>query len=1050
MLDLIVHWSLRNRFLVLLGTVALTGLGAVALHNLAIDAFPDTTPVQVQINTVAPALAPEEVERQITFPVEQALGGLPGLETLRSISKFGLFQVVVVFRDGTDIYFARQQVAERLSTVELPPGIGRPKMGPIATGLGEVLHYAVTGENRSLDELRTIHDWVIRPALRTVPGVAEINSWGGMEKQYQVRIDPQKLLKHGLSFQQVAEAVRENNLNVGGGDLRLSGETLLVHGVAATRTVDEICGIVITAKDGVPIRVADVAEVQTGHEIRRGAATANGKGEIVLGLGFMLMGENSHDVTRRLLAKLDEIRPILPPGVEVKKLYDRTELVDHVIDTVRTNLFEGGLLVIAVLFLFLGNLRAGLIVALAIPLSMLFAFSGMWRFAIAGSLLSLGALDFGLVVDSSVVLVENVVSHLAHDRCGPRDKREVVADAAIEVRRPTLFGELIIMTVYLPILTLEGVEGKLFRPMALTVIFALAGSLIFSLTLMPVLCSLVLPRRLHEREPLLIRLAARVYRPILHAALYHRIAVLGGAVAALGAAVIIARGLGADFIPRLSEGAIGGNIFRLAGVDINEANRLNTSFERTVLAKFPDEVQNVWCRCGVAEVATDPMGIEETDFFIALKPRSQWRPEIESQDKLMKLIEKEVDNVPGQKLSFSQPIEQRVNEMTTGSRFDVVVKLYGDDFAVLLEKGETVEKVLKAAGGADISTEQVTGQPVLQIRVRQNQLARYGVPARQVLDLIESLGSKPLGEVVEGQLRFPLVVRLPERFRASPKAVGDIPVAAPGGELLPLSALATIQTVEAPAKIGREWGQRRIAIQCNVRHRDQAGFVADVRRQLASQLKLPPGRYRWEIGGQFENLERARTRLLIVVPAALLIIFTLLYTTYGRIWDSLRVFSGVPFAAVGGVIALWARDMPFSISAGVGFIALSGVSVLGDMVLVSRVRQLLDRGLGIRQAVEEAAMTRLRPVLMTGLVASFGFLPMALSHGMGAEVQRPLATVVIGGVVSSTLLTLLVLPVLYTLVGGGRVTTTSAEPSVNGEMTHSPKTTDAAVEPMSS
>src|SRR5262245_48221431 len=862
MLDAIVCWSLRNRFLVLFGTVALTALGAVALHNLAIDAFPDTTPVQVQINTVAAALAPEEVERQITFPVEQSLAGLPGLETLRSISKFGLSQVVVIFRDGTDIYFARQQVAERLSTAELPPGIARPKMGPIATGLGEVLHYAVTGKDKPLDELRTVHDWMIKPALRTVPGVAEINSWGGLEKQYQIRIDPQKLIQHGLTFQQVAEAVQANNLNVGGGDLRLAGEALLVQGVAVTRTVDELRNIVITAKEGVSIRVADVAEVQTGHEIRRGAATANGKGEIVLGLGFMLMGENSHDVTHRLNAKLEEIRPTLPPGIEVVKLYDRTELVDHVIGTVRNNLFEGGLLVVAVLFIFLGNLRAGLIVALAIPLSMLFAFSGMWRFAIAGSLLSLGALDFGLVVDSSVVLVENVVRHLAHDRGSPRDKRDVVAEAAIEVRRPTLFGELIIMTVYLPILTLEGVEGKLFRPMALTVIFALLGSLIFSLTLMPVLCSLFLPRRLRDRDPLVIRAATHMYRPILHAALYHRVAVLGFALVALLAGIIVARGLKSEFIPRLSEGAIAGNVIRLAGTDIYEAIRLNTSFEKTVLAEFPDEVETVWCRCGVGEVATDPMGIELTDFFIALKPRHLWK-KATTQAELMKLMEKELSDIPGQKLTFSQPIEQRVHEMTTGSKTDVVVKLFGDDFAVLLDQADDVEKIFKAAQGSDISTEQVTGQPVLQIKVRQDRLARYGVPARQVLDLIEALGSKPLGEVVEGQWRFPLVIRLPERLRANPKAVGEIPVVAPGGELVPLGHLATIQTIEAPSTITREWGQRRVAIQCNVRERDQGGFVADVRRQLAEKLKLPPGRYRWEIGGQFENLERARTRALV-------------------------------------------------------------------------------------------------------------------------------------------------------------------------------------------
>ena len=1023
MLDFVIRWSLRHRLIVLLATVGLVAAGFLSLRALPIDAFPDTTPAQVQINTVAPALAPEEVERQLTVIVEQSLAGLPGLEQLRSISKFGLSQVVATFRDGTDIFFARQLVAERLSTVELPPGISRPRMGPVTTGLGEVFHYAVTGRGQTLDDLRTTQDWIIKPALRTVPGVAEINSWGGLERQYQVRIDPLRLLKHGVTFQQVIDALQANNLSVGGGDLTRAGEGFLVHGIALSRSLEDLRGIVITAKDGAALKVGDVAEVQLGQEIRRGAVTADGRGEVVLGLGFMLMGENSHDVTHRLREKLAEVRPTLPPGVEVEILYDRTELVDHVIDTVRSNLFEGGLLVVAVLFLFLGNLRAGLIVALAIPLSLLTAFTGMVRFSIAGSLLSLGALDFGLVVDSSVVLVENVVRHLAHGDAVGRDKREVIADAAVEVRKPTLFGELIIIIVYLPILTLEGVEGKLFRPMALTVVFALLGSLVFSLTLMPVLCSLLLPRKLREREPWLIRLARRIYRPLLHLALSQQMAVLGLAVAALIAGIIIFRGLGSEFVPRLSEGAIAGSAVRLAGTDIHESIRLNSAMERKLLAEFPNEIAHVWHRIGTAEVATDPMGVELTDIFIALKPRAQWSDKVptKTQAELLSLIEAELAGVPGQKLSFSQPIELRMNEMTTGARADLAVKIIGDDLELLAAKAAEVEQVLRTVPGcADAGAEQVIGQPVVQITVRPDQLARFGVPAKQVLDLVEALGSRVVGEVVEGQLRFPLVVRLPERLRADPGAIGRAVVASPNGEQVPIDRLTNIAIVDGPSTITREWGQRRVAVQCNIRGRDAGGFVAEAERRVRDQVTLPKGRYRLEFGGQFEHLIRARQRLFIVVPIALGLIFGLLYLTYNRFLDALRVFTGVPFAAVGGLVALWVRDMPLSISAAVGFIALSGVSVLGDMVLVTTVRQLIEAGLPQKPAVEQAALTRLRPVLMTALVAGLGFLPMALSTGMGAEVQRPLATVVIGGVVTSTMLTLFVLPVLYTMLARGR------------------------------
>jgi len=769
--------------------LALAAGGAVSLAHLDIDAFPDTTPVQIQVNTVAPALAPEEVERQITFPVEQAISGLPGLAMVRSISKFGLSQVVVTFQDGTDIYFARQLVGERLGTVSLPEGIGRPQMGPISTGLGEVFHYVLTYEGydfsqplsaeeriKKITELRTLHDWMVKPQLRSIPGVAEVNSWGGYEKQYQVRLDPSRLIKHGLTFDQVTEAVQANNRNVGGGSIRVEARMLLVHGQGGTVNIEQIKNIVITAKDGVPIRVRDVADVQTGHEIRMGAVTAHGRGEAVLGLGFMLMGENSHEVTWALKNKLEEIKSTLPPGVTIQTVYDRTELVDHVIDTVRKNLFEGGLLVIAVLFLFLGNLRAGLIVALAIPLSMLFAFSGMLRFGIAASLLSLGAIDFGMIVDSSVVMVENCMRHLAAAKPGtgsdgensrkgpghdlalssvsPPSRLDVIRQAAVEVRKPTMFGELIIMIVYLPILTLEGIEGKLFRPMALTVILALAGSMVLSLTLMPVLASLVLPRRIEEREPLLMRIAHRIHNPLLRVCMEHKLLVIGVTLGVLVVAFgMLAPNLGSEFVPKLSEGSLVINVIRLAGINLDESIRYNTRMEKALLKAFPDEIQYVWSRTGAPEVATDPMGVELTDMFITLQPRERWKRAL-TQGELTEQIQRELRDLPGQRIAMLQPIEMRMNEMISGIRSDVAAILFGDEFDVLVKKAAEIEQVLKSIpGAADVSTEQITGQPVLQVRVKQDEIARYGIPAKTVLDLIESLGSKAVGEIYEGQLR---------------------------------------------------------------------------------------------------------------------------------------------------------------------------------------------------------------------------------------------------------------------------------------------------------
>lgn len=1032
MLNKIIEFSLRNRAMVLVLVAVVIVAGAWSLQYIDIDAFPDTTPVMVQVNTTAPSLSPEEVERQITFPIEQAISGLPGLDKLRSISKFGLSQVVITFEDGTDIYFARQLINERLGTVELPAGIERPKMGPVSTGLGEVFHYVVRLKDvdiaslpketrvQKLTELRTIHDWIIKPQLRTVSGTAEVNSWGGYEKQYQVRIEPNRLIKHDLTFDDVVRALQENNRNVGGGNITQNSQMLLVHGVGRTVNIPQIENIVVKAKDGVPIRVRDVADVQIGHEIRRGAVTADGRGEVVYGLGFMLMGENSHEVTSKLKKKLEEIKDTLPPGVEVVPVYDRTELVDYVIETVQKNLFEGGLLVIAVLFFFLGNLRAGLIVALAIPLSMLFAFSGMLRFGIAASLLSLGAIDFGLVVDSSVVMVENCVRKLSHGIPRGMTKIDVVRDAAIEVRKPTMFGELIIMIVYLPILTLEGVEGKLFRPMALTVIFALAGSMILSLTLMPVLASCVLPKRMEEREPLLIRWIKRLYKPVLHFTMHNKLFVIGGALCLLIVSFgMIAPNLGSEFVPKLSEGALAINVVRLAGTDLEESIRYNTQMERAVLRDFPDEVEHVWSRIGSAEVATDPMGIELTDMFITLKPPSQWK-RAATQDELTRLIHKTLREMPGQRIAMTQPIEMRLNEMISGVRSDVAVKLFGDDFDVLVDKADEIQQVLRSIdGSADVAVEQVTGQPVLQIKIKQDEIARYGVSAKQVLDLVASLGTYPVGEVFEGQLRFPLIVRLPEDIRASKEAIGEVELRTPSGQRIPLARLADIELTEGPSTITREWGYRRINISSNIRGRDMGSFVAEAQRRIEEEVQLPPGRYHLEWGGQFENLISARRRLMIVVPIALTLIFLLLYMTYNNVVDAIRVFTGVPFAWTGGIIALWLRDMPFSISAAIGFVVLSGVAVLDDMLLVSYIRQLRARGMDLESAVENAAMTRLRPVLMTALVAALGFVPMAFNTGMGAEVQRPLATVVIGGVISAMVMSLLVLRVLYMVFAGG-------------------------------
>ena len=757
--------------------------------------------------------------------------------------------------------------------------------------------------------------------------------------------------------------------------------------------------------------------LEEGHEIRRGAVTAEGEGEAVLGLAFMLIGENSRELTRKLEDRLAEARSSLPSAVTLEPVYSRADLVGKVLRTVRNNLLEGALLVVAVLFVFLGNLRAGLIVAVSIPLSMLFAFNGMLRFGIAGSLMSLGAIDFGLVVDSSVIMVENASRHLsrANDSRGVRD---IVRAAAVEVRRPTLFGELIIAIVYLPILALEGVEGKLFRPMALTVIFALAASMVLSMTLVPALASVALRKGGHGGETWLIRWLKRAYRPVLGLALRHKAVLLSLTGLMLLNAIFLATRLGSEFVPRLREMSIVINTVRLAGVSLDESIRYGTQIERLLLERFPDEIAHVWTRTGTAEVATDPMGLELSDVFLTLTPRDRWR-RASTQDELVQHMSSALEGMPGMRMIFTQPIEMRMNEMIAGIRADVGIKLFGDDFDLLKEKSDEIRSLVEATpGSADVTVEQLTGAPVLQITVDREAIARFGVPAQEVLEIVESMGNRKVGEIVEGQRRFDLAIRIDERFRDDPTQIGRILMTTAAGERLPLERLADIRVIDGPATINREWAKRRITVQSNVRGRDMGSFVSEIRRKIEEQVELPP-EYYVRFGGQFEHLERARTRLLIVVPLALLLVFVLLYFSFGRARDAWMVFTGVPFAAVGGIVALWLRGLPFTISAGVGFVALFGVAVLGQLVLVSRIRQLTDRGEVLETAVGEAAETRLRPVLMTGLVAILGFLPMALNTGVGAEIQRPLATVLIGGVITSMLATLVVMPVLYALFGGG-------------------------------
>jgi len=1012
----IIDFALKNRFLILVFTCLLVGVGVYSMLRLPVDAVPDVTPNQVQILTEAPGLGPIEVERLITFPVETAMSGLPGITDIRSVSRFGLSAVYVYFEETMDTYVARRLVLERLPQAReaIPPGFGTPEMGPISTGLGEIYQFEVKGQGYSLMELRSILEWDIAFKLRSVPGVVEVNSYGGELKTYEVQLDANKLVSYKIPLETVFEALQRNNANSGGGYIQRNQEQYLIRGEGLVESIEDINNIVVAAeKEGTPIYIRNLGRVAFAPMIRQGAATRDGKGEAVTGVVMMLIGENSRVVARRVDEELKEIKKSLPAGITVETYYDRTELVRRTINTVIKNLSEGGILVIFVLLVLLGSIRGGLIVALAIPLSMLFAFVLMVQFKLSGNLMSLGAIDFGLIVDGSVVMIENIVRHLSEGKKSAGRLLEVIREAGHEVARPIVFAVgIIIIIVYLPILTLEGVEGKMFRPMALTVVFALAGALVLSLTLMPVLASFAFKRgNVSEKETWIIRWVKKYYQPMLRRAVDRPGLVTSLAACAFLASLVFIPFMGAEFIPKLDEGAIALQAWRLPSVSLEESIKSTTLIEK-VLKEFP-EADTVVSRTGRAEIATDPMGVETSDIFVILKPQEQWRSASTKEGLIALMDEKLKKNVPGNIFSYSQPIELRVQELIAGVRSDVAVQLYGEDLQELKTKADEIVQVLSQIPGAsDVKAEQIAGLPYLRIRIKRDQIARYGINAAQILDAVEVMGGKVVGQVLEGQRRFFLQVRFAEADRNDAEAIGNIKIADSQGRLIPISQLADIFTEEGPAQISRENIHRRIAVESNVRGRDLASFVSAAQAAIQDRVKLPAG-YWIEWGGQFENLERATKRLAIVVPLALFLIFVLLYSTFNSARIAALIYMNVPLAATGGIVALFLRGMPFSISAGVGFIALFGVAVLNGVVLISYVNQMREEGLDARQAAFQGALIRLRPVLMTALVASLGFVPMALATSAGAEVQRPLATVVIGGLVTSTLLTLLVLPAIY-------------------------------------
>ncbi len=999
----------------------ISGAGIYSLLNLPIDAVPDVTNVQVQVLTSAPSLAPLEVERQITFPVETAMSGIPNVEEIRSVSKFGISNVTIVFNESTDIYFARQLILERLSQAreQIPSNIGSPELGPIATGLGEIYQYEVKakdGSKYSATDLRTIHDWNIRRQLMGVQGVTEVNAHGGFGKQYEVRLSPEKLQSYGLTLRDVYEAVMRNNGTVGGGYIEKGAEQYLLRGIGLVEKTEDVANIVVkTGKEGVPIFVKDLGEIVEGKGIRQGAVTADGKGEVVSGMAIMLKGENSRTVAERVKAKVADIQKTLPEGVEIVPFYDRTDLVKRAIATVETNLVEGALLVIFVLLLLLGNWRGALLVATIIPLSMLFAAILMRIFGVSGNLMSLGALDFGLIVDGAVVMVENVIRRRAEAQHeGSREPPErTILEACQEVARPVVFAVAIIGIVYLPILSLRGIEGKMFVPMALTVIFALIGSLILSLTFIPAMLAIFLKGNVSEKESFLIRWSKRIYKPSLEFVMKFRSQVLAVAVALVFISGAIFPFLGGEFIPRLDEGDILIETILVPSVSLNQSTKTTTEVEKVV--KTFQEVKTVVSKIGAPAVATDSMSLNQCDIFVMLKPTSEWttgRTKEQLIEEMSKKLEAEVPDAAS--FGFMQPIEMRVNELIAGTRGDVAIKLYGDDLDILAEKGKEIEKVLATINGSvEAKAEVTTGLPQLQIKPNREKIARYGLNVEDVNDLVESIfAGKKAGEVFEGEQRFDLVLRLNENASQTVETVQNLILTSPTGQRVRLADIAEVKVLDGAAQISRDDTRRRIVVSTNVRNRDIASFVEEAKLKIEKDVKLPAGYYlKW--GGAFENLERATNMLLIVVPIALFLIFVMLFSTFNSVKQALFIYTGIPFAIVGGVIALALRGMPFSISAGVGFIALFGVAVLNGVVMVSFINHLREEGNSVIDAVKEGAMTRLRPVLMTALVASLGFIPMALATSAGAEVQRPLATVVIGGLITSTLLTLLILPTLY-------------------------------------
>ena len=1035
MFEKIIRFAIDQRWLVLLMTLGMAALGVYSYQQLPIDAVPDITNVQVQINTSAPGYSPLESEQRITFPIETVMAGLPGLEETRSLSRYGLSQVTVIFKDGTDIFFARQLVNERIQQAKgkLPEGI-EPEMGPISTGLGEIFMWTVEtkpgarkadGTAYNPTDLREIQDWIIKPQLRNVPGVTEINTIGGYSKEFQVAPLPDKLMAYGMTLQDLIAAIQRNNGNVGAGYIEKSGEQYLIRAPGQVATMDDIGNIIVGSRESVPIRIRDVAEVGIGKELRTGAATENGR-EVVLGTVFMLIGENSRTVSQAVAKRLAEINRTLPAGVVAQTVYDRTVLVDKAISTVKKNLIEGALLVIAVLFLFLGNIRAAIITAMVIPLSMLFTFTGMVSNKVSANLMSLGALDFGIIIDGAVVIVENCVRRLAHaqevaGRSLTRNERfHEVFLASREARRPLLFGQLIIMVVYLPIFALTGVEGKMFHPMAFTVVAALVGAMILSVTFIPAAVALLIGDKVSEKENRLMAWAKRGYEPMLRFSMLNKPLVLTIAGVMVVLSGLLLTRMGSEFVPSLNEGDIALHALRIPGTSLSQALTMQTELERTIM-KFP-EVNKVFAKIGTAEIATDPMPPNVADNFVMLKPKSEWPDPSRTKADLVEAMQKATANVPGNNYEFTQPIQMRFNELISGVRSDVAVKVFGDDMDTMNSSAEAISSVLKTIpGAADVKVEQTTGLPMLTIKIDREKTARLGINVADVQDAVSiATGGREAGVLFQGDRRFDIIVRLPETLRNDMAAIQQLPIPLPmtngntqaQASYVRLGDVASLEVAPGPNQISREDGKRRVVVTANVRGRDIGSFVGEAEQKIQAEAKVPAG-YWTTWGGTFEQLQSAAKRLQIVVPVALLLVFMLLFAMFGNLKDGLLVFTGVPFALTGGIVALWLRDIPLSISAGVGFIALSGVAVLNGLVMIAYIRSLREDGMALDTAITEGALTRLRPVLMTALVASLGFIPMAIATGTGAEVQRPLATVVIGGILSSTALTLLVLPLLY-------------------------------------